>query len=481
MLNAANRTMWTGDNLDVLRGLNSDCIDLIYADPPFNSNQDYAAPIGSKAAGAAFKDTWTLDDVDDAWHGEIAEQSPAVYAAIANAGIVHGDRMKSYLVMMAARLLEIRRILKPAETFYLHCDDTADAYLRVLLDAVFGRVAFRNAVIWKRSTRSDGRRFGRTHDTLLAYGAPDATWNDPRVTYSASYLARFYRERDERGRYARADLTGAGTRTGESGEPWRGHDPTAVRRHWALPNTSSYADWIAANVTADYAQTKGVHARLDLLDQHGMVHWPKRGSGWPRLKRYAQAAPGQRVNDVFDDIRPVSNLSRQQTTYPTQKPLALLDRIIGASSNPGDVVLDPFCGCATACVSAESLGRQWIGIDLSPLAARLVESRLRDEFKLFAEIHHREDVPRRTDMGIVPHYRTHKHRLFGKQEGRCGGCQMVFEFRMFDVDHVWPRARGGTDHYDNLQLLCPACNRAKGTGTQAELIAKLRQRGVLAA
>ena len=145
------------------------------------------------------------------------------------------------------------------------------------------------------------------------------------------------------------------------------------------------------------------------------------------------------------------------------------------------MVLDPFCGCATACVSAESLGRQWVGIDLSPLAGRLVESRLRDQFGIFAEIHHRADLPRRTDLGILPHYRTHKHRLFGQQEGNCGGCQMVFPFKIFEVDHVVPRAKGGTDHFDNLQLLCPACNRAKGTRSQAELIATLRERGMLAA
>ena len=164
--NFANRTMWTRDNLDVLRGLNSESIDLVYADPPFNSNKNYEAPIGSKAAGAAFKDTWTLSDVDVAWHGEIAEREPRVYAAIDNAGIVHGKAMKSYLIMMAVRLLELLRVLKPTGSLYLHCDDTADAYLRMLCDAVFGRTSFRNAVIWKRSARSDGRRFGRTHDTL---------------------------------------------------------------------------------------------------------------------------------------------------------------------------------------------------------------------------------------------------------------------------------------------------------------------------
>ena len=149
--NWANRTMWTGDNLSILRGLNSASVDLIYLDPPFNSNKTYSAPIGSKAAGAAFKDTWTLDDVDLAWHGEIAEQSPAVYAVIDAAGIAHGSGMKSYLIMMAVRLLEMHRVLKPTGSLYLHCDPTANAYLRMLLDAVFGARNFRSEIVWRRS------------------------------------------------------------------------------------------------------------------------------------------------------------------------------------------------------------------------------------------------------------------------------------------------------------------------------------------
>ena len=142
------------------------------------------------------------------------------------------------------------------------------------------------------------------------------------------------------------------------------------------------------------------------------------------------------------------------------------------------MVLDPFAGCATACVSAENLSRQWIGIDLSPLAATLVRSRLKDEFKLFFELNHRTDIPRRTDLGKLPSYRTHKHQLFGKQEGHCGGCRVVFPFRNFTVDHIVPQSKGGSDHLDNLQLLCGACNSTKGAGTQAELIAKLQVQGL---
>ena len=149
--NWANRTLWTGDNLDIMRGMNSETVDLIYLDPPFNSNKNYSAPIGSEAAGAAFKDTWTLSDVDEAWHGEIADRQPTLYAIIDAAGLSHGKGMKSYLIMMAVRLLEMRRLLKDTGSIYLHCDPTASHYLKTLMDAVFGQGRFRNEIVWRRN------------------------------------------------------------------------------------------------------------------------------------------------------------------------------------------------------------------------------------------------------------------------------------------------------------------------------------------
>jgi len=199
------------------------------------------------------------------------------------------------------------------------------------------------------------------------------------------------------------------------------------------------------------------------------------------LKRYLDEQKGQPIDDVWNDIPPLNSQAKERTGYPTQKPLALLDRIILASSNPGDMVLDPFCGCATACVAAEKLGRQWIGIDLSPVAASLVKTRIENEMGLFFALNHREDIPRRTDLGKLPSYKTHKHQLFGKQEGLCAGCRVAFPFRNMTIDHIVPQSKGGTDHIDNLQLLCGACNSLKGNRDQAWFLADLKKRGILQA
>ena len=209
-------------------------------------------------------------------------------------------------------------------------------------------------------------------------------------------------------------------------------------------------------------------------------------TGMPSYKRFLDEMPGVPLQDLWIDIGPVGPKTRERIGYPTQKPLALLDRIIRVSSNEGDVVLDPFCGCATALVAADRLQRQWVGIDLSPLAAKLVHKRLLDDApgkdadvgKLFFDIHHRTDIPRRTDQGGLPNYKTHRHTLYGRQEGICGGCQVMFPFRNMTIDHVVAQSRGGSDHLDNLQLLCGACNSMKGTLSQEAFIAKLKAEGL---
>lgn len=250
---------------------------------------------------------------------------------------------------------------------------------------------------------------------------------------------------------------------------------------WSPPKTGTYADYIEAHLIPGYKSMDGVHDRLDALDAAGLIVHPTTGF-WPGLKRFAAADKGKPLQDIIYEPTGLTNYSgAERVGYPTQKPLALLDLLIRSSTNPGDVVLDPFCGCATTCVAADRLQRQWVGIDLSEVAAKLVLKRIRDDQgPLFDDVTHRTDLPRRTDLGKLPHYRTHKHTLYGRQEGHCAGCRVLFPFRNLTVDHIVPVSGGGSDHIANLQLLCGSCNSTKSTGTHAELIATLRKQGVIA-
>ncbi len=465
--NWEHNTIFIGDNLKVMQGMNSGLVDLIYLDPPFNSNHDYAAPIGSEAAGAAFKDTWTLQDVDEKWHGYLADKHPALHSFIASVGEINGDSMKSYLIYMAMRILEMKRLLKPDGSIYLHCDPTASHYLKLLMDAVFGKASYTNEIVWKRtSAHSSTKGWGPVHDTILYYArGRDYVWNSAHQKYDNDYVDKFYRHNDEKGRYRIGDLTASGPRNGESGMPWRGIDPG--NRHWApsrsFPGGESLPD--------------STHAALDALDRMGRIHWPERGTK-PGFKRYLHEMPGVAIQDVVADIRPLAAKSKEKTNYPTQKPLALLERIIKASSNPGDIVFDPFCGCATTCIAAQSLNREWIGIDISPKAGELIEIRMNKELGLFFDGTVTEIPPKRTQSDITenelfqgvkqPKYRDYKYELFHDQKEKCAGCGEKILFKNFHIDHIVPRSKGGGDERKNLQLLCVSCNSRKGTMDDTE-------------
>ncbi len=373
-------TLFYGDNLDILRQYVPDAsVDLIYLDPPFNSARNYNVLFRdergkySDAQIEAFEDTWHWTQAAERTYHELVTDAPARVSEMISAlrTLVGTNEMMAYLVMMAVRLVELNRVLKLTGSIYLHCDPTASHYLKILLDAIFGPTSFRNEVIWKRThAHSGGRRYGAVHDVLLHYAKSDAcTWNVQRVPYSEEYIESFFRFRDSDGRrYRSTILTGSGTRTGSSGKPWRGIDPNKSGRHWAIPGYVRHL--FQDKPIAD------VQAALDELDRLGRVLWPAKVGGVPSFKQYLDDMGGVEVQDVWNDIPPVAAQSRERLGYPTQKPLALLERIIQASSNPGDVVLDPFCGCGTAVAAAQKLGRRWIGIDITHLAIALMRYRL---------------------------------------------------------------------------------------------------------
>ena len=377
--------LYYGDNLRVMReSIRDASVDLIYLDPPFNSNASYnvlfKGPSGSESAAQieAFDDTWHWNDSAEEAFGDVMRGQNAAASTMLRAirSFLGDNDMMAYLAMMAVRLVELHRVLRPTGSLYLHCDPTASHYLKILLDAVFGAVNYRNEVIWRRtSSHNSAKRWGPVHDTILYYAKSDATaWNAVFESYDEKYLDRFYRFQDENGRFRIGDLTGAGVRKGESGKAWRDYDPTSSGRHWAIPTGSIKR----AGINGDF-ETLSPQGKLDRLDSIGLIYWPPKGKV-PQFKRYLETDRGAPVQDIITDIGPLSSQAAERLGYPTQKPVALLERILNASSNPGDVVLDPFCGCGTTVHAAQKLGRAWIGIDVTHLAVGLIEKRLRDAF-----------------------------------------------------------------------------------------------------
>ena len=341
------------------------------------------------------------------------------------------------------------------------------------MDAIFGGSNYRNDITWHRA-RGKGlnpRRYVHNCDRLLYYtkGKEKPTWNQQYQAFEDGYGDDW--KTDEHGPWEAENLTGGKAGGPEAYLPFRGVLP-ATGRAWAPPVRDKFPPILQHHLPSDYEDLNQLE-KCEALDAVGLIYWPKKAGGKPRYKKYLSTLEGRYISDLFADISPVQAHAKERIGYPTQKPLALLDRIIRASSNPGDMVLDPFCGCATALVAAETLGRRWAGIDLSPLAVRLVGQRLRDQHGLFGQITARDDVPKRTDLGELPNYRTHRHTLYGRQEGICNGCLVLFPFRNLTVDHIVPQSKGGSDHPDNLQLLCGACNSKKGERTMEALIADL--------
>ncbi len=319
--------LYCDDNLERLSVLPSESVDLIYLDPPFFSNKIYEVIWGDEAEVRSFEDRW-------------------------EGGI------QVYINWMRDRVMEMHRVLKPTGTIYLHCDPNASHYLKVMMDGVFGMSNFRNEIVWERSnTRSSiGRIYRRAHDVIFFYAKSRShTFNLQYKELSEASLD-LYKNMDERGQYQAVPLLVSGRRRGETGKPWRGIDPNVRGKNGM--------HWIT------------VPDKLEEYERQGLVVWPQKQGGVPRLKYYLEESPGVPLNDVWYDINFISSSSNEALGYPTQKPLALLERIISASSNPNDVVLDPFCGCGTSIAAAYGLNRRWVGIDISPTAVNIMKRRV---------------------------------------------------------------------------------------------------------
>ena len=475
--NFENRTLYHGDNLDFLRGMNSESVHLIATDPPFKKGRDFHATPDTLAAGAKFQDRWSWrDDIHDEWLGLIIDDHPEVWSVIMTAKEAYGDDMGAFLCWLGVRLLEMHRVLREDGAICLHCDSDANSYIRILFDAIFGKENFINEIIWRRASgRAKGsqhkpRTYGTDTDSLYYY----AKSHDYR--FNGTYIPLSLKERQEK--FPHQDEKG-----------WYNTDVPLFRQPSMGPRP---------NLCYEYNGVKNPHPsgwrvskeRLAKMDERGEIIWRK--GKRPQRKSYADDYKGKPLGTLWIDIPNVTG-GIERTGYPTQKPIALYERIIAACSQPGDFVLDPFCGCATTPVAAERQGRKWIGMDIWDGAHEMVLTQLQKEglaipdnevgdqpgLIRFGDIYYSKTPPIRTDQGETavldfrtptgrvakryPRPRTQHPKLLTDIGAYCQGCGQNYGFdpRVLEVDHIRPKADGGTDAYDNLTLLCPPCNKEK--------------------
>ena len=389
--------LYYGDNLDVLgRHVADESVDLVYLDPPFNSNADYnvlfAERDGTQAAAQikAFEDTWRWDEGAARTYADVVEAGGRVSQVMQAFRTFLGETdMLAYLAMMAPRLVELRRVLTPTGSLYLHCDPTASHYLKMLMDAVFGPKCFRSEIVWKRSSaHSDtkqGRKIhGHIHDVILFYTKDkEWAWNEVYTAYDESYIGRDYRLVDENGRRFRRDNLTAARPGGDTEYEWRVKKHASVKERWIADLDNEH---LKPKPGWEYTGVRPYKGRYWAYSKANMEGFARDGrlrhtfAGRPEYKRYLDEMPGVPLQDIWTDIEPINAVAQERLKYPTQKPEALLERIVSASSNKGGVVLDPFCGCGTTIAAAQALDRQWIGIDVTNLAITLIRHRLKDAY-----------------------------------------------------------------------------------------------------
>ena len=492
-MSIGNRNLFVCDNLRVLRGIDSNTIDLIATDPPFNSKRSFHAPLGTKAAEQRFNDVWRWDDVTDEWHDLIASDYPDIKQLIECTIIIEGGHIEpsietstknsiaAYLAWMAPRVIEMHRVLKQEGSIYIHCDDSANSYLRLLLDSVFGAKQFRNELIWKRAFGKglNPTKFVRNTDRILYYSKGNTpVWNQLFKPLDKEYVDKYYLYKDSRGKYRISDLTGGKKGGPESYKPFKGVLPSSGRA-WAPPKRDKFPT--SVSLTTKYENLSPIE-KCEALDKAKLIHWPNKHGGMPHYKKYLSSSPGNYIDDIIDDIAPISHLSNESTGWATQKPLQLYKKLIEASSNEGDIVLDPFCGCATTCVAAEALQRNWVGIDIDPTAEKVTLDRLKNEVGLFNFSTHpvtvRKNPPKRTDIGSISDKKL-RLVLWNNQGHRCANpyCTSgVLREVDLQLDHRIPKVRGGADDPTNRIGLCANCNSRKGRKSWAKFLDKERSK-----
>ena len=413
----------------------------------------------------------------DEWHDVIAADHPAIKEVIEAAIVIEGgtfsadgvstgetDSIAAFIAWMAPRVVEMHRVLKPSGSIFMHCDDAASSYLRLLLDAVFGRKRFRNEIVWQRTVGKglNPTKYLRNCDRILYFSkGAKPTWNQQYDPFDLSYGDDW--RRDERGPWEAENLTGGRPGGPEAYKPFRGIKP-ADGRAWAPPRRDKFPDDVG--LPDNYEELDAL-SKCEVLHEAGLIYWPRKEGGVPRYKKYLSTLKGKYVSDLISDVPPVSSQSSKRTGWKTQKPVALYSRLIKASSDEDDIVLDPFCGCATTCVAAELLKRRWIGIDIDPVAETVTKRRLQTETGIFDydKVTVRKNPPKRTDIPSVSDSKL-RIALWNNQGRRCANpyCDSS-ELRAVDLhlDHRIPKARGGEDGMLNRIGLCSNCNGRKGT------------------
>ncbi len=474
--NFSDNTLYEMDNLVVLRGMNSETVDLIATDPPFNTKRNRAGTAGFYVDNWKWGDTdilpdqWKWNEVHPKWLEEIKDNHIELYHAIDAAKHCQGEDTAAFLCFLSVRLLEMHRVLKNTGSIFLHCDHTANSYIRMAMDAIFGKENFINEIAW---LRKDGvkhnlatKRFPQAHDTIFYYAkSKNYTHNPTLIPYSEEYIAKNYKHKDSKGYYATFPCTNE--KGGNKVYEFRG-----IKRAWRFEKS-----------------------RMEEMYKNGLLTQATPNSPF-RYKKYLSTAEGVKVPDIWTDTALFAK--NEKTGSPDQKPLKLYERIVEASSNEGDLVLDPFCGCATTIIAANNLNRRWIGIDRRKDARYHIVTRLmgisrkeRQRLEEYAtdktwldkqmqryEMHYQDEPPKRTDQDEqdspeLPHVYsaepenplTHAemHEILVDKFGlKCWGCNYIPpDKRYLHLDHIIPKSDGGTNHIDNRALLCQPCNSMK--------------------